>query len=363
MKALALFVVLNLLFAWLNPLLDLGQISIYNLLIPGRERLPYADNPSRSYSVSLYDLGAMFASLEIDGQPKPADEYRVILIGDSSTWGYLLPPDKALAAVINQKNLSLLDGRHVRAYNLGYPVMSLTKDILILSMAMKYQPDMILWPVTLESFPKDKQLFPPLLQNNPQPVRYLINKYQLDLDPNDPNFVNRGFLERTIVGRRRALADWIRLQLYGLMWAATGIDQDIPSNFPPHMEDLPADDSFHELKPPTLSADSLSLDVLKAGTQVTGDTPLLIINEPMFISQGQNSNVRYNFYYPRWAYDAYRQILAETSAEEGWHYLDLWNAISPSEFTNTAVHMTPQGTATLADMLEEAILKIEAPQP
>jgi hypothetical protein len=40
---------------------------------------------------------------------------------------------------------------------------------------MRYQPDLIVWPITLESFPYDKQLFPPLLLNNPGPVKKLIN--------------------------------------------------------------------------------------------------------------------------------------------------------------------------------------------
>src|SRR4030067_829182 len=63
------------------------------------------------------------------------------------------------------------DGRQARFYNLGYPVMSVMKDLLILSYAIRYQPDLILWPLTLESMPYDKQLYPPLLQNNPQPAR------------------------------------------------------------------------------------------------------------------------------------------------------------------------------------------------
>jgi hypothetical protein len=357
LKSLALFVLLNLLFAWLNPSQSLGRLTIYNRLVPGRDRLPYADDPSRSYSLSLYDLEVMLASHEINSGPKPADEFRVILIGDSSTWGYLLHSDQTLAAAINQKNLTLPDGRRVHAYNLGYPFMSLAKDLLILSRAMRYQPDMIVWPVTLESFPKDKQLFPPLLRNNPEPIRELIGKYNLNLDPNDQNFVEPSFLDRTILGSRRRLADWIRLQLYGLMWAATGIDQDLPSDFTPLMKDLPPDDSFHDLKTPVLNPNTLSSDVLEAGAQLAGDTPLLFVNEPMFISQGQNSDIRYNFYYPRWAYDSYRQVLSSLSAEKGWRYLDLWDAISPSEFTNTAVHMTPHGTSTLADFLGEAILQ------
>ncbi len=57
----------------------------------------------------------------------------------------------------------LSGGKHVRFYNLGYPVMSLAKDLLLLSYAQSYQPDLIVWLVTLESFPYDKQLFPPLV--------------------------------------------------------------------------------------------------------------------------------------------------------------------------------------------------------
>jgi len=45
--------------------------------------------------------------------------------------------------------------------------MSLTKDLVLLNEAMQHQPDLIIWPVTLESFPREKQLVHPLLQNNP----------------------------------------------------------------------------------------------------------------------------------------------------------------------------------------------------
>jgi hypothetical protein len=78
--------------------------------------------------------------------------------------------------------------------------------------------------------------------------------------------------------------------------------------------------------------------------------------EPMFVSQGFNSDIRYNFYYPRWAYDDYRDMMAELSARNGWQYLDLWDFIPPDEFTNSAVHMTPQATQRLAQKIGEFIL-------
>src|SRR5437016_1030565 len=132
LKALLLFLIANFGFAWLKPLPLLGKISAYNSIFPGRERLPYGENPERAYNLSLFQLDAMFASHAV-AQPKPANEYRVLLIGDSSVWGLLLKPDQTLAAQINAAHYTTPDGRAVRAYNLGYPILSLTKDLLILN--------------------------------------------------------------------------------------------------------------------------------------------------------------------------------------------------------------------------------------
>lgn len=357
-KASVLFLLINLVFAATTPLPFFGRFSVYNTVFPGRLRLPYGDNPQQSYNLSLYNLEAMFRSHELSGTPKSPDEYRVILIGDSSTWGFLLSPGETLSAQINAAGYALADGRQVRAYNLGYPVMSLTKDLLILDRAMTYEPDLVIWPLTLESFPKDKQLFPPLLQNNPRAVKHLMDVYALDLDNPDRSLVEDSLWKRTIVGQRRNLADLIRLQLYGVMWAATGIDHFIPPDYTPRMEDLPGDLGFHELSPPVLSPEDLAFEVLEAGLVIAGDTPLLIVNEPMFISAGENSDIRYNFFYPRWAYDDYRQLLAAWTAGRNLPYLDLWDTIPAAEFTNSAVHMTAEGTAQLAERLGMAAVQI-----
>ncbi len=193
-KAVLLFVIFNLIFVLLDPIPQLGKISAYNTFIPGRQRLPYGDNPKIAYNISLYTLSAMFASHELAGAAISPSEYRVLIIGDSATWGFLLPASQTISSLINQENYSLPDGRRIKTYNLGYPVMSLTKDLLILSEAMRYQPDMIIWPVTLESFPKDKQLFPPLLQNNARMVGELIREHNLNLDPSSAELIQRSLL-------------------------------------------------------------------------------------------------------------------------------------------------------------------------
>lgn len=356
LKALVLFVTLNLVFASGNALPALGRISAYNHIFPGRQRLPYGDAPERSYNLSLYNLEAMFAAHEIVARNKPSDEFRVVIIGDSSTWGFLLRPQETLASQINQLQYQLADGRKVRAYNLGYPVMSLAKDLLMLSYAMRYNPDLIVWSFTLESFPYDKQLFPPLLQNNLPAVARLASTYQLSLEIPDAESPP-SIWERSIFAQRRELADLLRLQLYGVMWAATGIDQDIPTGFTPRQEDLTAEQTFHDLQPPHLLEADLALEVIHAGLKMAGATPVLLVNEPIFISQGLNSDIRYNFYYPRWAYDDYRAIMEGQARGLAWNYLDLWNAIPAGEFTNTAIHLTSTGTRLLAEYVGQAILK------
>jgi len=357
-KAAVLFVVLNVLFALADPLPALGRLSIYNVLVPGRQRLPYGENPARSYSLSLNSLDAMFFSHAV-ARPKAPDEYRVLLIGDSATWGFLLHPQDTLAGYLDAAGLITADGRRVRAYNLGYPIMSLTKDLLLLDYAMQFQPDLIVWPLTLESFPRDKQLFPPIVQHNAAAVRRLIAAYDLDLDPQDERFVDLAFPDRTIVGQRRALADWLRLQLYGFAWAATGIDQDYPETYEPRQEDFEADLSWQEFTgPQPLTEAELAFDVLRAGIARASDVPVLIINEPMFVSAGRNSDLRYNFFYPRWAYDAYREQIGALAEAEGWLYLDLWDAIAMTEFTDSAVHFTPEGARQYGERVAPAVLSL-----
>jgi hypothetical protein len=273
-------------------------------------------------------------------------------------WGFLLEPEETYTAFINDNEYLTTDGRKIRAYNLGYPTISLTKDLLLIDYAMRYEPDMIVWLVTLESFPNHKQVFTPLVQYNPQVVGELIATYDLNIAPDHEGFVIQNLWEKTIIKQRRALADIFRLQMYGVLWASTGVDQDIPEYYTPRQEDFENDDSYFAFSPPELSLDDLSLDVIAAGVARSDGVPVLIVNEPIFISEGKNSQIRYNFFYPRWAYDSYRRLMDEQSDLNGWNYVDLWDAINSEEFTNTAIHVTPEASAQLASLVGELILDL-----
>jgi hypothetical protein len=360
LKGLALFLVLDLLLAaW--PLSGLGRLSLYNGVFPGRERFPFGENPAESYNLSLFDLDAMFASHVLADGSKPADEYRIFLIGDSSVWGTLLRPEETLAGQLDAAGLSAC-GRTVRVYNLGYPTISLTKDLMVLDYAMRYDPDLVVWLTTLEAFPLDKQLNSPIVANNAARVDSLIERYNLPFDPSDPVLARSDFWDRTLIGQRRSIADLLRLQMYGVMWAATGVDQAYPDDYDPAAVDLEADLSFHDLGISTLDERALNFRVLDAGYAATGDVPLLLVNEPMLISGGANSDLRYNFFYPRWAYDRYRTLLNDYAARNGRTLLDLWDLIPDASFyTNSAIHLTPEGESILAARLAEAILRQGCP--
>lgn len=346
-KAAALFVVLNALFIALRPMAAIGRASLYNGLLPGRERLPYGDDPQHAYNLNLYSLEAMFAS-HVVAAPKAADEYRVFLIGDSSVWGFLLQNADTLSGQLNALGLQAPDGRRVTFYNLGHPTISLTKDLMLLDYAMQFEPDLIVWPVTLEAFPEQKQLASPLVQNNAARVRRLVAEYGLNVDVNGGGLVEPDWWGRSLIGERRALADILRLQYYGVMWGATGIDVAIPEEIELRATDLEADESYYGLQAP-LAAGDLAFDVLAAGVKRAGEVPVLIVNEPIFVSDGANSDIRYDAFYPRWAYDQYRDLLAEQCDAHGWVCADLWQAADNAEFTNTAIHLTPKGEGQIAD--------------
>jgi hypothetical protein len=359
LKSLTLFLLLDLALAAVNPA-GLGKVSLYNHLFPGRQRFPFGEDSAQAYNLSLFNLDAMFASHIIAAVPKPADEFRVIIVGDSSTWGTLLRPEQTLAGQLGAAGLNLC-GRTVRVYNLGYPTISLTKDLMVLDYAMRYQPDLVIWPVTLDAFPADKQLTSPIIANNAARLADLIARYNLPFDPSDLALVRTNFWARTIIGQRRALADLFRLQMYGVLWAATGIDQIYPMDYTPAQTDFGTDVAFHGMQPSTLDETQLVFSVLEAGLRAAGQTPVILVNEPTLISTGENSDLRYNFFYPRWAYDQWRQMMADQAAAQDWNYLDLWDFVPMDQFTNSAIHLTPAGETLLANRLEQTIAEQTCP--
>jgi len=104
----------------------------------------------------------------------------------------------------------------------------------------------------------------------------------------------------------------------------------------------------------------MAFDVLTAGMEMAeaAGVPVLLVNEPMLISAGENSDMRYNFFYPRWIYDAWREEMHRMAAEQGWPLLDSWDLLPMSEFTNSAIHLTPAGETTFARQVGAEIARL-----
>ncbi len=348
-KSIILFIVINFGFIIFSDV-PYGKITLYNHLFPGRERLPFGENPDKSFSMTMNNIDAMISSHVISQSSKKVDEYRVVIIGDSSIWGFLQPPESTLSGKLEELVNFTCEGKPIEFYNLGYPSLSVLKDLLIIDKITEYDPKLIIWLVTLESFPKSTQLDTPLVKNNPILVNNLIQKYGLEFSeietkPND----------FSIIHQRRNLADLFRFQLYGFMWAVTGIDQDYPEEFTPAQRDFSADESFKDFNKSELSSQDLAFDVILNPVKQLDHIDFIIINEPILISNGKNSHLRYNFYYPRWAYDQYREIINKEMADSGIKYFDLWEIIPESEFTNSAIHLSEIGQKNLAVEISQII--------
>lgn len=333
-----------------QPLDSLGKLSLYNRLFPGRERLPFGETPRTAYNFSLTNLNAMFASHKISAAPeKSSDTLRVVIIGDSSAWGTLLRPEETLAGQLDGQ---LIPGTqiHTECYNLAYPTLSLSKDILLLQRALEAEPDLIIWSLTLESFPMDKQQSSALTLANAEEFNALAET--AGLKTRIP--LAHSLMRDSLWGQRRELADLIRLQLYGVLWAGTGIDQDYTLQSGAPQLDLEADNRFHGVEG-IYPDEKLAWDVLEAAVSLAKDTPILILNEPILISHGKNSKIRYNFYYPRQAYDAWRQELTERSKTADWQLLDLWDFLPPESFTNSAIHYNAESAGKISSVILDKI--------
>jgi hypothetical protein len=296
----------------------------------------------------------MFSSLIINKEIKEPDEFRVFIIGDSSVWGSLQSNADTLAGQINNLQLAKCRGKIIKTYNLGYPTLSVLKDLLIIDHSLSYQPDLILWLITLESFPKENQPSSEILKNNSNETIQIIKRYGLS-DIYQPAL--KSILDQTIIGQRRNLADLIRLQGYGIMWAATGVDQDLNAPYSPAMRDFEVDEEFHD-KGQRLIENELSMDILAQAVKNIS-IPMILINEPILISQGKNSQIRYNYYYPRWAFDQYRSIMQKEVDELKITFFDFYDLVPENMFTNSAIHLNKEGESILANRIASILINDE----
>ena len=354
LKAIVLFCVLNFVLAGLYPWLSDHQV--YNHILPGRLRFPWVQEQI-PYSLSLYeDMDAMFSSHIISAGAKPAGEFRVLFLGDSSLWGDGIAAADTLSEQINRVGLVNCRGQRITAYNLAMPSLYVMKDLLFLNRALKYKPDLIVWGITLRSLAYSDQNDSDLLPSQSSDALYLINRYKLNIPTAS---LKPGTLwNQTVWANRVNLRKLFIFQADGLTWIATGVDGHLTTTLQMQVgNDVEPKNNFM-LHDSTVTADNLMLSVLNSAVDLAHPAPILILNEPIFIATGKKSRQYYNTYYPRPLYDQYRKILFDWAQTNHQPYFDAWNSVPDNEFTDTPFHLSGDGEKQLASVLIPAILRL-----
>jgi hypothetical protein len=355
-KAICLFVLVNFLYALVGS--PISKVSAYNVLFPGRTRLPFGivGDP---YTVTVDDVDTMFSS-HLIAAPKTQNEFRVALIGDSSVWGEGLGAGQVISEQWNKMSIPCAD-KTIRVYNLGYPHPSVVKDLVILDKTLEYEPDMVIWFVTLNTL--ISQRVNPFLAANRERTVDVLNTYEISFNQGKAlTEMKPNLFEKTLVGQRSHLARKIKLEVLGVIWTATGADTNILADDDPPDFDIGEDPRYRGMEPPEEIKDLLLLSAFSAGYDLAGPLPILIVNEPMYIAQGANGRVRYNDAYPRWAYDQYREALALQARSSGWDYLDVWNAVPRRFFLDASLHLGARGERLLIEKINPALLSIACDQ-
>jgi len=348
-KAALLFVVFNYAFSFV-PDSVLWRVSLFNIALPGEPRFPKEGN-----------LDFIFNMHEIASSPRRANEYKVIALGDSSVWGYSLEPNETFAGIINASKMSTCKGQPIHVYNLGYPGTSVFKDALILQRALTYKPDLIIWNVTLLSVLDSKIdiAFSVIPQDNPEIAQGLIDRYKLSTKISPPT--GSAPQDRSFLSRREQIARFIKYQLDGIRWQAAGRDP-VDKATPPQAMDVAANKLFKRggIFTSDVIQNRLEFDVLNAGIRMSGNTPVVIINEPILVVNGANSDIRYDEVYPHWAYDQYRALMAAKAKQFHWDYTDLWNIVPSSQFTSI-FHRTVKSEKAFTEIIKDIIKKNTCP--
>ena len=355
LKTLVYFVVINCVYAVLQPTPLIAQLTVYHSLVPPRARFSLYNDSGNA--VGVIQLDEMFATHEISSPPQP-DEFRVGMFGPSSIWGFGVNWDNTVTACINKQQARMPDGRRIHAFNLAMPLPSVIRDLMLMHRAVNYHLDAMYWFIGgVGIFRPHTFIASPVITANPNDLYAILDRYPIRL-PAGQTLPDRqpSFLDRTLIGERDVLATWLQDQLAGIRLAQSNQDfgplLDLHYNPNPRDEDnlffLDRHWSQGEVGP-----DDFALDAVNAGNDLAKDAgvPLTILDEPMWISPPGLYKIRYNPYYPRWYFDLLNQSLDQAAKVNHWNFYHWYNALDNAYFTDSPFHFTSEGACILANKL------------
>jgi hypothetical protein len=354
-KALLLLIVFDVLQMALGLTSAIDHWSIYQYFTPPTMRLGLANQIG---DPSWWRLNVLLEAHEI-AQPKAPDEYRVVFLGDSSTFCLYCRAGEAIPKAITDLGVTI-DGKRVRGYNLAYPGPDWLKDVLILKHALAYQPDAIVWLVTAKG--SSDQPTPA------QPDAHLFTRLNADELPDlqrrygfkvweMAQFADAdAWYQSSILAKGGRLRDWINLLARTVHRALIEPGKDMTREYllpgkPVTQQPVQFPAEITSELPGYGTLPNSRWDLLLTGQRMAQEAgvPLLLVNEPIYLASGPHSDVNYNSDYERAVYDRFRNALATFTQDHQLRYLDLWNHLPAEEFSNTALHYNLQGNRHIAD--------------
>jgi hypothetical protein len=218
-----------------------------------------------------------------------------------------------------------------------------------LAAGLQFAPDVVILFTTLAALYPQSQFEQAIVPANlDHPVLQ-----ELDSDFFPP--AQQNWQDRTLLAGRGEWRAWLDLQVYGLAWHFTRIDHRPARAFEAVRTNLVRNEAIPEMgrELQTWGEGELLwpwLEWMAAQTEAAG-AAFWLVNQPIYRSTGANSDMRYNSYYPRQAYDHYRALLSDRAALGGWVYIDLWESLPNEVFTDSSFHYTPAAACDLAAQL------------
>jgi hypothetical protein len=316
--SLLIFFSLNALYLVLNPL-ERDSLTLYNHLYEGRQRIVWKNAGMDVPLMNELRIPRLLVD-HVVSRTKADNEYRLVIMGSSETWGYLLPAEDTFPLVLDAMRLQTPDGQLIRSYNLAYVYSDIFKDLLITRSLLENDdsPDVIILAINPASFDPLEDVHW-LVTGNHELAEDTVERYHLqniDLGsvPDQAIWEDYSFL-----GDKLDLYNWLVNQLYGFRQS---VDHPIPVELP-----------HADYQGGYLAWENKREGVLEAFLELSESQhiPLMLVSTPT------------NYYTPE-----YSRWIHEWSESHGIPLLDCSWLLPYTEFTDTALHMTPYGHEQLA---------------
>jgi hypothetical protein len=292
--------------------------------------------------------------------PARPDELRVVLAGNSAIYGFPLPVEKSIAFLLNRDFAARGVPAHV--YNLAYVTTYQLKDAVILHEALDYEPDVIVYPLTLsefhhvapilwaglsELFVSNRDTVASFRADPPAGLGEPFRAYRAEYEPRLP---------RRLFMHLRETGTFLRLAVRrNAEWLSERLGSPVPGPPTPKMTGRQSryNCGATKRKFSTHFSDWWTWNILAYLEQIrrSRGVEVVVVNWPVAHEPVADC---YNVRYPANAMARFNAWLRDEAAARGLHYVDLHDLL-PSDAFLDSLHVGADGHRQVAEQLERAL--------